>query len=107
MQGREEADPSDGRTTVSAGTIDLLGILAASQALSSETSLDRLHSRVVQVLGEITGATDVHIVLWSDEQQDWLLPAPVDVGDTTPPWSATPRPRRCCDTSIAYANRSW
>ena len=83
--GRErEADPSDGRTTVTAGTIDLLGILAASQALSSETSLDRLRSRVVQVLGEITGATDVHMVLWSDEQQEWLLPAPADGRDSTP-----------------------
>ena len=83
--GREgEADPSDGRTTVTAGTIDLLGILAASQALSSETSLDRLRSRVVQVLGEITGATDVHMVLWSDEQQQWLLPVPADGRDTNP-----------------------
>ena len=83
--GREgEADSSDGRTTVTAGTIDLLGILAASQALSSETSLDRLRSRVVRVLGEITGATDVHMVLWSDEQQEWLLSAPADGGDTNP-----------------------
>ncbi len=30
---------------------DLLGILSASQALSSETSIDRLHARVAEVLG--------------------------------------------------------
>ena len=30
------------------GTIDLLGILSASQALSSETSIERLHARVVR-----------------------------------------------------------
>jgi signal transduction histidine kinase len=57
------------------GTIDLLGILSASQALSSETSVERLHRRVVEVLGAMTGATGVHLVLWSEERQDWLLPA--------------------------------
>jgi signal transduction histidine kinase len=61
-----------------AGTIDLLGILSASRALSSETSAERLHSRVVEVLRDLTGATGVHLVPWSDERQDWLLPsAPV------------------------------
>ena len=35
------------RAAVAAGTVDLLGILSASQALSSETSIDRLHARVV------------------------------------------------------------
>ena len=55
--------------------IDLLGILSASQALSSETSIDRLHARVVDVLRNMTAATGVHLVLWSDERQSWLLPA--------------------------------
>jgi GAF domain-containing protein len=31
---------------------------------------------VVEVLGAMTGATGVHLLLWSDERQDWLLPAP-------------------------------
>ena len=61
-------------STVTTGTLDLLGILSASQALSSETDLERLHARVVQVLGALTGATDVHLLLWSDDQRDWLLP---------------------------------
>jgi hypothetical protein len=56
--------------------LDLLGILSASQALSSETSIDRLHARVVQVLSAMTGATGVHLLLGSDDRQDWLLPAP-------------------------------
>ena len=64
----------DATSTVTTGTIDLLGILAASQALSSETSIERLHARVAEVLGAMTGATGVHLVLWSDERQDWLLP---------------------------------
>ena len=63
-------------SAVTTGTIDLLGILSASQALSSETSIDRLHARVVEVLGAMTGATGVHLLLWSDDRHDWLLPAP-------------------------------
>ena len=60
--------------TVTTGRMDLLGILAASQALSSETSIERLHARVAEVLGAMTGATGVQLLLWSDERQDWLLP---------------------------------
>jgi GAF domain-containing protein len=54
------------------GTLDLLGILSASQALSSETSIERLRSRVVEVLRAMTGATDVRLTLWSEDQQTWL-----------------------------------
>jgi signal transduction histidine kinase len=63
---------------VTTGTIDLLGILSASQALSSETSIDRLHARVAEVLSAMTGATGVHLLLWQggDDHHDWLLPAP-------------------------------
>ena len=64
------------RAAVTTGTLDLLGILSASQALSSETSIDRLHARVVEVLSAMTGATGVHLLLWSEDRQDWLLPAP-------------------------------
>ncbi|HEY6758149.1 MAG TPA: AAA family ATPase, partial [Baekduia sp.] len=73
--GAERGDVAHHRSTVTTGTIDLLGILAASQALSSETSVERLHARVAEVLGAMTGATGVHLVLWSDERQDWLPPA--------------------------------
>jgi signal transduction histidine kinase len=59
---------------LTAGTIDLLGILSASQALSSETTAERLHGRVVGVLRAMTGATGVHLVPWSEERRDWLLP---------------------------------
>jgi signal transduction histidine kinase len=78
---RVDAATGDGggdphRSTVTTGTIDLLGILSASQVLSSETSMERLHARVVEVLAAMTGATRVHLLLWSDERHDWLLPAP-------------------------------
>src|SRR6185312_11223509 len=74
------------RGGVTAGTIDLLGILSASQALSSETSVDRLHARVVEVLSAMTGATGVLLVLWDEDRQDWALPGPAD-GEAAAPLS--------------------
>ncbi|UWP80196.1 AAA family ATPase [Dactylosporangium fulvum] len=64
------------RATVTTGALDLLGILSASQALSSETSIGRLHTRVARLLSAMTGATAVNLPLWSDERQHWLLPTP-------------------------------
>ena len=68
------ADLAHGSSTVTTGAIDLLGILAASQALSSETSVEGLQSRVAEVLGAMTGATAVRLLLWSEDRHDWLLP---------------------------------
>jgi signal transduction histidine kinase len=72
--GEQSGDLSHRRAAVTAGTVDLLGILSASQALSSETSIDRLQARVVHVLSAMTGATAVHLLLWDADRQDWLLP---------------------------------
>ena len=63
-------------SAVTTGTIDLLGILSASQALSSQTSVEALHARVVEVLRAMTGATAVQLLIWNDDQQHWSLPAP-------------------------------
>jgi signal transduction histidine kinase len=64
------------RAEVTTGMIDLLGIVSASQVLSSETSVERLHARVVDVLSAMTGATDVHLLLWDEDRQGWLQSAP-------------------------------
>src|SRR5271156_1799352 len=72
-------DPS-----VTSGTIDLVGIVSASQALSSETSIVRLHDRVVQVLSAMTGATGVHLLLWSENPDGWFLPGPDADGAPAP-----------------------
>jgi diguanylate cyclase (GGDEF)-like protein len=65
--------PSHGPTTgVSADAVDMVAILRASQALSSETSLHRLKSRVAEVLGAMTGATEVQVLL-RDERLGWVL----------------------------------
>jgi len=69
----QPGDPAH-RRPVTTGTIDLLGILSASQVLSSETDIDRLHTRVVEVLSGMTGATGVHLLLWNDDRECWLLP---------------------------------
>ncbi|MGO9355988.1 MAG: AAA family ATPase [Mycobacterium sp.] len=76
-------DDSFGSGSVSTGTIDLMGILSTSQALSSETSIGGLHARVVQVLAAMTGATDVALLVWNDEDHHWLLPATSGEGGTS------------------------
>ncbi len=87
--------PTSGHTTSDAGpqppllsgTIDLLAILAASQALSSQTTFDGVRARVVDVLSEMTGATAVHLLLWDDDRQRWSLPAPPPDGTPAVPAS--------------------
>jgi signal transduction histidine kinase len=63
-------------SVLSTGTIDLLAILSASQALSSETTIEGLHARVVDVLAAMTGATAVRLLLCSDDGREWILPTP-------------------------------
>ncbi|MFI6070217.1 AAA family ATPase [Actinoplanes sp. NPDC051343] len=73
--GGGSADGFGQRSTVTTGTLDLLGILSASQALSSETSIERLHARVVEVLSAMTGATGVRLLLRRDDHEEWVAPA--------------------------------
>jgi len=60
---------------LSADSIDTLAVLRASQALSSETSLARLKARVVELLGTLTGATQVQFALWDEAAKAWFLAA--------------------------------
>jgi signal transduction histidine kinase len=76
----QPADLAHGSSAATTGAIDLLGILAASQALSSQTSVEGLHLRVAEVLGAMTGATGVRLLLWSEDRHDWLLPVPDSSG---------------------------
>lgn len=77
-----QRSPGDSIATtirVSVDSIDLIGVLKASQALSSETNLDRLRTRVVDVLRTLTGADRVQVLV-SREPDGWFL-AP-DTGGT-------------------------
>ena len=65
---------SRGRSSgVSADALDLLAILRASQALSSETTLASLSCRVAELIGAMTGATKVTLVLWDVDKKGWQL----------------------------------
>ena len=77
--------------------------MSASQALSSETSIGRLHARVVQVLSAMTGATGVHLLLWDEDRHGWLLPAP---GGGTVPVSGTGHERAVPMSVLRYARRT-
>ncbi len=108
VRAEETADDGglpQGRAVVTTGTVDLLGIVSASQALSSETSIGRLHARVAQVLGAMTGATRVHLLLWSEDRHAWLLPAP-DGDDGTVPVSGTGLERAVPVSVLRYAQRT-
>jgi diguanylate cyclase (GGDEF)-like protein len=65
-------------TNMSAEQIDMVAILRASQALSSETSLQRLQDRVKALLGTLTGATHVSLVLRGEDDQDWFVSEAAD-----------------------------
>ena len=99
----QSGDLPQRRAAVTAGTIDLLGIVSASQALSSETSIDRLHTRVVEVLSAMTGATGVHLLLWGEDRQDWLLPAP---GGGTVPAGGTGQEGAAPMSVLRYVQRT-
>jgi diguanylate cyclase (GGDEF)-like protein len=97
---------ADGQTVnISSDTIDLLGILRASQALSSQTTVSALHARVVETLAAMTGATTVLLIVWDDLQQTWCLPAQ---GDAAPePMEAAAAARRAVPLSaLRYVERT-
>ncbi|MBC7603438.1 MAG: GAF domain-containing protein [Ramlibacter sp.] len=104
--GVEATGPVTARSSsvgLSSGELDLLGVLRASQALSSETSLERLATRVTQVLAALTGATRVHVLAGIDG--DWLLLAP-SPGESSMPL-ATAGERGMLPLSVcAYAQRT-
>jgi diguanylate cyclase (GGDEF)-like protein len=89
---------------LSTGGIDLLAVLEAARALSSETDMDRLRIRVQHVLGQLTGATAVHVVLWDDRANGWTLPA--DGARPELPVAEAARRGLLPLTAIRYAERT-
>jgi diguanylate cyclase (GGDEF)-like protein len=101
----------DGRrsTGVSSEQIDMLAILRASQALSSETNLERLQESVNQLLISLTGATRVTLVLRGDTAEAWTVPAAP--GHAVPGAPAVPvdvaaEQRRLPFSAFRYAQRT-
>lgn len=80
------------RSRLATGTLDLIAILNASQALSSETGVEGLRAKVTEVLSAMTGATGVHLLLQDEDGQSWQLATggprglvPVDDSGPQPP----------------------
>ncbi len=68
-------------TVVDTEMVDMMGVLRASQALSSETSLTRLTEAVGKVLGAITGATGVYLVVRPEEgSSTWVMASSLGEG---------------------------
>jgi predicted ATPase/signal transduction histidine kinase len=104
----DDGPPGDspvGRAVITTGTIDLLGIVSASQALSSETSVGRLHTRVAEVLSAMTGASSVRLLLWSENPNGWFLPAPDADGGAIPVGGAR-RDRAAPMSVLSYVQRT-
>ena len=100
------ADLRTRRSNIMTGSIDLLGILAASQALSSETSIDGLRARVVEVLSAMTGATGVHLLLWDDERAAAGCCPPRATAPCGPLDDAGRRAPACRSSVVRYAERT-
>ncbi|MBT9507416.1 AAA family ATPase [Rhodoferax sp.] len=73
LQRAEEGVRSTTGTSLSTDTVDMLAVLRASQALSSETSLSRLTGRLGQVMGAMTGASAVHLVIQPEDRSGWFM----------------------------------
>jgi predicted ATPase/signal transduction histidine kinase len=93
------------RPVITTGTIDLLGIVSASQALSSETSVGRLHTRVAEVLSAMTGASSVRLLLWGENPNGWFLPEPNADGGAIPV-SRAGRDRAAPMSVLSYVQRT-
>lgn len=87
---RRPGTPGGG--TITTDVIDLRGVLAASQALSAELTLDQLGVRVAEVLSAMTGATRVHVLV-RDDDDTWV--SLTDAPGSVLPFSA-----------VRYAERS-
>ncbi|MFI5896901.1 diguanylate cyclase [Actinoplanes sp. NPDC051513] len=57
--------------TFASEAVDLMAVVKASRALSSETNLDQLRHRVVEILTTLTGATTVHLLTRDERDGDW------------------------------------
>ncbi|MCK9931182.1 diguanylate cyclase [Frankia sp. Mgl5] len=95
--------PAGRRAVLTTGTIDLLGIVAASRTLSSETNIGGLRARVAGILSEMAGATGVHLLLRDQQDQGWLVP----VGDGgSVPLPEAARRRLLPASVVRYAERT-
>jgi len=75
LAGRERRNGPGGSSVVRGQDLDLMVILRASQEISSQTTLEGLHTAVVEQLATLTGATDVLVAVLADDDGPWVLPS--------------------------------
>ncbi len=77
---------------MTSATVDVVAILKASQALSSQTILGRLKEQLVELLAGLTGATSVLLILADKDTHEWFSsPAGDDDAISIPIEDAGPR----------------
>ena len=87
LRGSRRAPATSVETTVvlTSETVDMVAILKASQALSSQTSLRRLKEQVVELLAGLTGATSVLLIVADKDTHEWFYsPAGEDDAESIP-----------------------
>jgi diguanylate cyclase (GGDEF)-like protein len=67
-------------TLLSPEVLDTMAILRASQALSSQTSLQRLHAELTRILGAMCGAEQVQLLVRPLEMDGWYLAHTLEAG---------------------------
>ncbi|MES2785920.1 MAG: AAA family ATPase [Pseudomonadota bacterium] len=92
-----------GSSSFSTDQLDLVGVLRASQALSSETSVEQLAKRVTDVLAALSGASKVLVLSWSDGQWSLLAPSP---GEPSVPVAEAAERGLVPLSAFAYAERT-
>jgi len=89
------------------GEIDLLAMLKAAQAMTSETDPDRLLDNVGTVVSALSGATSVRLALWSEEARTWFVDDKGEGGERRQvPFEKAVEERLLPSTAFRYAQRT-
>jgi PAS domain S-box-containing protein len=94
-----------GSSSLSIDDVDLLAILRASQALASQQSLDDLMEIIVRVLTELTGATDVQLLVRHEETPEWVLLTTAIRGGAPVGLSAATSSGQVTGSAVLFADR--
>lgn len=102
--GRE--NPRGASGSLSNDSIDLMALMRASRALSSETSLEGLLKRIVALLEAMTGATAVRLLMRRDEGEGWFLMEAAEAGTIGIPLEEAGRRGMAPLSVVRYAERT-
>jgi diguanylate cyclase (GGDEF)-like protein len=93
-------------TVVSNEVVDMMAVLRASQALGSETDISRLNDIVGKVLGALTGATRVELLVRPDDSEGWFLSRTLGLGSQPVTIEEAGATGQLVLTAVQYAQRT-